>query len=227
MKDRLELEKNARKRLGEVLEGAVDDAKKRGFEVRCVGSLGVYGLLGTEPKILRRTVVDSDGQRFTECVDIDLLVGSRSGDNPLSIKEYADKWWSIGMSSDFSVRFPVSVVNLPRSVANDPSAVLGFRWNTDKKRLGYQYSDGHEKDLPYWIVGHELTGSIFGARFPTLTPEGHIFFKTVVGNRNPLRMIKNITQIVDLVRGCENLDTNAVLAVIVSSLSNVEKFGAV
>lgn len=184
---------HARDVIGSIIQQVQKSAKDRGVSLRCVGSLGICSLLGVEPKIFRKI----NGSKM-ECVDSDFMAAWPSGMSNQEIKALADYWWTLGMSEDKYLS-PVSIINLPSEVANDPNAVLNFTWEPGKNFF-YTTKKNRIVDLPLSFVDQSVEGEIFGRKVETITPYAHIAIKAVAEYHNPIRVLKDAYYCMKLIR---------------------------
>lgn len=183
----------AKEVIGSIIATVQESAVNEGVSLRCVGSLGVCSLLGIEPKIFRKR----NGLKM-ECVDSDFIAGWPMGMSKLEIKKLADYWWTMGMSGEKYLS-PVSIINLPKEVANDPSAVLRFEWNYGKEFF-YKASTDRIVALPLELVEQKIDSTIFDCKIETISPYAHIVIKTVAEYHNPLRIVKDTLYCARLIR---------------------------
>lgn len=193
------IEDQARFRIADLIDQVNEEADTLGVQVRVVGSLGVYGLTGVEPKIHRGTSAANKHQ----CVDIDYLLGLPEGFDLNLVKNTVDRWWNIGMDSD--IQIPVSPINLPKKIANNPKEVLAIDWQIDNPQISISSLRGKSHQVPARLY-NPRTVSIYGRETETLSPLGMIVTKCMIGWKNPFRAIKDLRQISSILKASEVVD---------------------
>jgi hypothetical protein len=178
-------------RIGDLIFKIHSETRKLGIKTLIVGSMGIAGLTGKYPKLYR----GENNRGGFDCVDIDVLIGIPSGINLQIVKDCFDELWYLGMNSTYQI--PVSPVNLPKEVANDPKAVLDFRWTLGKDII-CRDRRGNKYTLPEDFV-HPTSIKIYDQEAYTLSPEAQLAFKVFPGWQNPLRVIKDIHQLSNLI----------------------------
>ncbi|MFA4826741.1 MAG: hypothetical protein WC596_00585 [Candidatus Shapirobacteria bacterium] len=189
-------EEEVRTKAGKMMGKVSERLGSLGVETRVVGSFGFYGLTGIEPRLLRGV----DGSEF-KVVDVDYLVGLPKRVSLPEIKRCCDELWEEGMSGEY--KMPISPVNLPKEIANDPMAVFDFRWRTGEPVVVQR---GFRKIIFPIDFCESRVVRIYGKEVETLGPEAQVVFRLVNGWRNPVRAYDNFRKICGLIKRFPEFD---------------------
>lgn len=171
-----------RAKIDTLLVTAQNTYKKEGIEFRVVGSIGIYGLTGIEPVLIRGEVGGC-----ISCVDIDYLLGLPPKFPLARLKMLTDTLWQQGM--DGELKIPVSPVNLPKAIANDPQAVLPYSWTVGQGMSvpGLRRPIEETSLAPEWVCPRTV-------EFPTLSPSMYAAF-LFFWKKSPRQFYKTLRQL--------------------------------
>lgn len=172
-----------------------------GIETRLVGSLGLYGLTGIEPRLYRGT--DSEG-RF-EVVDVDYLIGLTENADLFEVKRICDEIWNRGAGGDYRVE--MSPINLPKEVANNPDQVINFWWRLGE-RMEYRDKKGNRRVIFPEGFTEGVEVDVYGVKMKTLTPTNFLALKLTDGwwAKNPKKVVRDVECWVGLRRTFPEID---------------------
>lgn len=175
-------------RVVNLLKTTQEKTEKLGIKTLVIGSFGIAGLTGKYPKLFRGM---NPKNGCFQCVDIDILLGLPEGIDLKEVKSCFDELWFTGMNSQYQI--PVSPVNLPKAVANNPREVLDFQWTLGREIKGRSIYGIEYKLPPEFVAPFPI--KIYDQETQTLNPRSQIIFKLLPGFRSPQRILKDSFQI--------------------------------